>query len=263
MYSFACPVAAYCPAGTEFPIVSQNSMPYFNISMLTYIDYSLRNAIYFAQPCPAGTFSDLTGQDSVSDCTLTPAGKFSVAQSSTPTGDCAVGYYCIQGSTSATAQACPAGTYNPSSGGTSILSCRICLSGFVCAVPGTVTPSRCPIGMPPPISYNKHDDIAHSKIDCVYRSTYTQVISAHLGQVLRFRVTQGRTVTRQDCEFHRTAHPVTEVSTAMVTDSLSHQDYVRPGSIARWAPTRPLRDGICTRTHLRPVAFVFRDRTVL
>ncbi|XP_064629316.1 zonadhesin-like [Lineus longissimus] len=68
-----CEVGYYCPIGTKDPR-----------------EY----------PCPPGTFSDLTMRKSVEDCQACPAGKYCEKPSlSAPTGDCAGGYYCTQGST--------------------------------------------------------------------------------------------------------------------------------------------------------------------
>lgn len=86
------------------------------------------------------------GLDSASQCTPTPAGYYSLKQSSSPSGKCDPGYYCPVSSTTATAVACPAGTYNSIYGGDSEHSCRDCPSGFYCGALATVTPSICPIG---------------------------------------------------------------------------------------------------------------------
>ena len=66
----ACPAGFYCPAGTTYPMA-----------------------------CPAGTYSGSAGMDSVSDCITTPAGFYSVQNSTAINGMCAPGYYCPAGST--------------------------------------------------------------------------------------------------------------------------------------------------------------------
>ena len=86
-----CPEGYYCPAGT---------------SDTTW------------QPCPPGTFSNQTGYNSENDCILCPPGKYCEGEHNTkPTGDCAVGFYCILGASTSmpndntTGAPCVAGEY--------------------------------------------------------------------------------------------------------------------------------------------------------
>ncbi|KAG1697654.1 hypothetical protein DVH05_016093 [Phytophthora capsici] len=112
----ACPPAYYCPTATPAPVI-----------------------------CPAGTYSNLTGQDSISDCTPTPAGYFSVAGALEPTGVCSPGFYCPLRSTSRTQVPCPARYYLNRSMGQSEEDCAVCVSGSYCPI-GSAYPTTCPAG---------------------------------------------------------------------------------------------------------------------
>lgn len=69
----ACPVGKYCPAGATVAI-----------------------------DCPAGTYNPLIGRKALSDCLTTPAGYYTAAAASAYlTTPCAVGHYCLAGSTTA------------------------------------------------------------------------------------------------------------------------------------------------------------------
>ena len=112
----ACPIAQYCPTATPTPL-----------------------------NCPAGRYNPHVGRDEVSDCTIVPAGKYSVEQSSAITGDCDPGYYCPEGSTSPAAVPCPARYYRTTSGARSADDCSLCTAGSYCEI-GSVTPTMCTRG---------------------------------------------------------------------------------------------------------------------
>ncbi|KAE9138231.1 hypothetical protein PF007_g1495 [Phytophthora fragariae] len=112
----ACPPGYFCPTGTPAPII-----------------------------CPAGTYSNLTGQDSMSDCTPTPAGFYSLAGALQPSGVCSPGFYCPLRSTSQTQVPCPARYYLNRTMGQSEEDCALCVSGSYCPV-GTAYPITCPAG---------------------------------------------------------------------------------------------------------------------
>lgn len=61
-------------------------------------------------------------------------------------GYCLPGYYCPQGSTSAKASACPAGTYRALSGGKDGAACAACQSGKYCPSRGMSEGLTCPQG---------------------------------------------------------------------------------------------------------------------
>ena len=112
----ACPAGYYCPVATLYPM-----------------------------PCPAGKYSSLTGQDSLSDCVAVPAGYYSVQASDKITGLCNPGYYCPAESTSPEQVACPARFYRSEKGGRTVSDCSLCISGGYCPE-GSSEPSICPRG---------------------------------------------------------------------------------------------------------------------
>jgi hypothetical protein len=90
--------------------------------------------------CGVGLFS-LAG---ASVCTPCPAGRYGSAgaqQTSSCSGLCRTGYFCVAGSTSPTQSICPAGKYSPP-GAASCLSCPTCLSPGS----GVAAPITCPEG---------------------------------------------------------------------------------------------------------------------
>ena len=107
-----CPSGHYCPEGTRF-------------------DSEF--------PCPLGTFNNNTGAGDASACTACSPGKYCpFAGMTTPEGDCAPGWYCTGGSSSAT----------PLPGGNSTaVSIVNCTTISQCSCPNiNVTGGRCPPG---------------------------------------------------------------------------------------------------------------------
>ena len=84
--------------------------------------------------CPGGVFGNSTGL-SVSTCTQPcDAGRYGATPGQTTAsceGECAPGYACPQGSSSATQQACPAGRYSSTPASTCL---GVCPEGFYCPV---------------------------------------------------------------------------------------------------------------------------------
>ncbi|KAG7455700.1 SCO-spondin-like isoform X1, partial [Solea senegalensis] len=96
-----CPPAHYCPEGSSSPV-----------------------------PCPAGTYTNLTGQFMCSRC---PAGYYCPEK----TGNffmfpCPPGFYCPDGTRHATQFPCPRGYYNPEPMTQSLDSCLPCPPGHFC-----------------------------------------------------------------------------------------------------------------------------------
>ena len=60
------------------------------------------------EPCPAGTFTNVSATPDVGSCITCPEGYYCPQASATPT-DCPQGYYCQQGV--GKAEPCPTGTY--------------------------------------------------------------------------------------------------------------------------------------------------------
>ncbi|XP_071497018.1 uncharacterized protein [Diadema antillarum] len=101
-----CPHGFYCPAGTG----------------------------YDWQPCPTGTFSNMAGLANETQCTLCSPGKYcSQLNATMVTGDCDPGYFCTEGSDTAT----PEVTFKGVAG--------VCPEGSYCPL-GSDTPTPCPRG---------------------------------------------------------------------------------------------------------------------
>lgn len=134
-----CPTGHYCPQQTTTP-----------------------------QPCPLGTFNNVTKLTLQSQCTPCSYGKYCGSTGLTePTGDCWAGFYCLQGAQSPNNPVvdstggpcpigsycpngtsyplgCPAGTYNPSTG---LAECIQCPAGYYCPENSTTyTGNDCPKG---------------------------------------------------------------------------------------------------------------------
>ena len=112
----------------------------------------------------AGTFNPFVGVSSEAGCTQCPMGQWCARGTAYPqpcaagrvgdmpgqtspmcTGVCAVGHYCVEGSTSTTAGVCAAGTFNPNNGVESEAGCETCPIGQWCAR-GTGLPYLCAAG---------------------------------------------------------------------------------------------------------------------
>ena len=117
LLSHPCPAGYICPPGTEYPV-----------------------------PCPAGTYSKVSGRFEISDCLPSPVGHYSINGSHEPTGLCNPGYYCPLGSTSPNQVPCPTRTYLPGYGGESVEQCSLCTAGGYCPNEGNAIPIVCPKG---------------------------------------------------------------------------------------------------------------------
>ncbi|KAM8904697.1 uncharacterized protein AB9W97_008232 isoform 6-T6 [Spinachia spinachia] len=96
-----CPPAHYCPEGSASPV-----------------------------PCPAGAYTNLTGQPVCSHC---PAGYYCPEKTGNFTKfPCPPGFYCPDGSKHATQFPCPRGYYNPEPMTQSLDSCLPCPPGHYC-----------------------------------------------------------------------------------------------------------------------------------
>ncbi|XP_026719422.1 zonadhesin-like [Athene cunicularia] len=134
----SCPRGYYCPAQTAVPL-----------------------------PCPEGTLNTLEGALAPSACKLCPVGRYCRGDANwEPDGLCSAGYYCEGGATDAIPRgtpafplngpcplghycpegthfpvACPVGTLNNATGGTSPESCVPCYPGSFCASVGLSSPT--------------------------------------------------------------------------------------------------------------------------
>nr|XP_023478367.1 neurogenic locus notch homolog protein 4-like [Equus caballus] len=83
-----------------------------------------------SQPCPAGSYSNLTGQASCFPC---PAGYYCPESVSTyHEHPCPAGFFCPRGTKYATQFPCPRGYYNPDPLTQSLDSCLPCPPGHYC-----------------------------------------------------------------------------------------------------------------------------------
>jgi hypothetical protein len=99
----ACPQGYYCPVATPEPLA-----------------------------CPPGRYGHASGLESLSNCTISSPGFYTVSASTSETGLCEPGYYCPAGSTGPRAIPCPARHYRPEYGGGSVSDCSLCVAGGYC-----------------------------------------------------------------------------------------------------------------------------------
>ncbi|XP_032694159.1 neurogenic locus notch homolog protein 3-like [Lontra canadensis] len=107
-----CPRSHFCPSGTSHP-----------------------------QPCPAGSYSNLTSRASCFPC---PAGYYCPENITTYSGHpCPAGFYCPRGTKYATQFPCPRGYYNPDPLTQSLDSCLPCPPGHYCGQENLTQASGC------------------------------------------------------------------------------------------------------------------------
>ncbi|XP_059812735.1 multiple epidermal growth factor-like domains protein 6 [Hypanus sabinus] len=115
-------------------------------------------------PCPQGSYSNQTAQVSAEQCEACPRGKYCAveglshysglcdpgcvcllrATTSCPSDNitgylCPPGHYCPQGS--GYGIRCPAGTFGPRDGLSSVMECVLCTPGFYCDMEGLASPT--------------------------------------------------------------------------------------------------------------------------
>ena len=147
---YSCPTGYSC----QNKIIPQICVPGFYCPLETY---------YNLQSCPTGTFSSASGLQDSSECTPCTAGHYCKYPNATDvTGNCKAGYYCHNGSTTATPEiagnyssagicpsgyycpsgnasapiAYPRGTFNGGSHGEYVDDCELCEQGYYCETPG-------------------------------------------------------------------------------------------------------------------------------
>lgn len=114
-----CPAGYFCPAGTG----GANSFP-----------------------CPAGTYNTLQSRMMVSECLNCPAGYYCAAASASAGVACPAGYYCPAGTGDYRVNPCPAGTHgNGATGFSNYTDCVTCPVGAYCRQ-ASATPTWCPAG---------------------------------------------------------------------------------------------------------------------
>ncbi|XP_077422977.1 uncharacterized protein LOC144052618 isoform X3 [Vanacampus margaritifer] len=107
-----CPAGFFCPRGTSAPI-----------------------------PCPPGTFSSITGNSHLSNCTECTAGYYCQAEGTVQPTLCRAGYYCPPGMAQGTGFPCPTGTVQNQLGASSLDACLPCPAGMFCSQPGLSHPT--------------------------------------------------------------------------------------------------------------------------
>ncbi|KAL8273758.1 hypothetical protein Esti_002358 [Eimeria stiedai] len=116
LQTHGCPAGHYCTGGVSAPLT-----------------------------CPAGTYRFNKGAASIDQCLPAPPGMYvDQAGATQPSGSCLPGYYCPAGSSSATAEICPAGE-RPLCAlrifSVSVDDCSSCPAGYFCAGTGLSAPS--------------------------------------------------------------------------------------------------------------------------
>ncbi|GBG24832.1 Protocadherin-like protein [Hondaea fermentalgiana] len=137
-YPFFCTAYAKCDAGY-----------YLSQAYERWTDTSL---LPECSQCPGGTYRENIGATALSDCLECPAGTIgSPGRASICSDACPQGYYCPAG-TNADAevnsengmQACPPGTYGPSTGLTKVSQCKACDPGYYCENEANTVPNPAP-----------------------------------------------------------------------------------------------------------------------
>ena len=116
----ACPAGYYCPIGTQYE---------------------------YEYPCPPGTYNSLTRREGPHECLGCLMGYFcgNATTSFSATNACPAGYFCPRGTTFNYENACSAGTYLTTTGGTSQGDCVMCPKGSYCPE-GSSAIANCPPG---------------------------------------------------------------------------------------------------------------------
>jgi hypothetical protein len=160
-----------CPRGTYNPSTAQASCSECpagsfcnNEAMITTTTcepgYYCPQGSYTQIPCPPGTFRSTSGAASLDECAACTGGKYCEgAGNSAVTGNCAAGYYCIEGSPyqypyiedvpcAGTPCTSVSGNFGP------------CIAGYYCP-PGTIDPQPCSAGTYMPTRF------AEAQTDCL------------------------------------------------------------------------------------------------
>lgn len=149
-----CPLGFYCVDGSSQPLLCPSG---FYCPAGTGRDW---------KQCPTGTFNPNNGLEDISQCRNCTSGNYcAYHNSSSPTGICEAGYYCVEGSDTPTPDGsskgdagvcppgaycppetgnwylCPRGTFSNQSGLHDISQCVDCLYGQYCDKEGLTSPS--------------------------------------------------------------------------------------------------------------------------
>ena len=114
-----CPVDHYCPPGTKTSLIANHA-------------------------CPAGYYAPWTNSMSLEDCIICPPGKYCLAGAGEAT--CDQGYYCPEGTQTATQFPCSPGYYNDATGAHSVMACKHCGINNECPDFAMTSPTQCTNG---------------------------------------------------------------------------------------------------------------------
>ena len=97
--------------------------------------------------CPPGTLAagSSFARTVEGDCTPCPAGAFCTGGGGFVSGMCELGYFCVEGSTSAQQEICPNGSFGSQTSLTSFTDCTVCPAGHYCDT-SSAQPIPCPAG---------------------------------------------------------------------------------------------------------------------
>ncbi|KAF8822159.1 GCC2 and GCC3 domain-containing protein [Cardiosporidium cionae] len=119
-----CAAGYFCTSGAVLSNNSSNKCP---------AGYYCPEGSIVALPCEAGTYTKIAGQSS---CLLCNEGFFCPPASvdgNATANICPAGAFCPEGTGHYSHYFCPPGTYNPTTGATSVLACLLCPAGSYCS----------------------------------------------------------------------------------------------------------------------------------
>ena len=175
-----CDAGYYCPAGTAFSRTvepADGNAITSNAVLPTGVTRAIEcpaghycpSGSGTATVCPAGTYNSVNGQRIRGACLSCPAGKYCDGTANTqPDGDCTAGHSCPVGSSSATQNEAPAGSFSGAGASSSTLcypgtfqnstgqsSCLPCTAGNYCPGFGSSSETTCTAGNYCPAGSNK------------------------------------------------------------------------------------------------------------
>ena len=140
-----CLAGSYCAYGNQTEPTAKCSVGYYCLSGSSVAEpsdgvngskcfpgYKCPEGSPYPTSCEAGTYNNESGKGSCLDC---PPGFFCTINTTAP-AECPSGFYCPIKSQTATANPCPAGTFNNLTARSSPGDCQPCTPGSYCDKPG-------------------------------------------------------------------------------------------------------------------------------